>query len=167
MGNSAVRFSAVKRLSPCYSKIGNPNDSSRKMAGIFQFQKHYSFLAVLLFVIEVLIAVYIHDRVIRPYLGDYLVVMMLYCFLRSFIKISVFPACILVLLFSYLVELVQYFHLVEILGLQHSTLVTTVLGNSFEWIDLIAYSAGIATVLFIERVRKQASRVKENEIMRH
>ena len=122
------------------------------MAGIFQFQKHYFILAVLLFVIEIFIAVYVHDRVIRPYLGDYLVVMMLYCFLRSFANISVFPACILVLLFSYLVEFVQYFRLIEFLGLQHSRLATTVLGNSFEWIDLIAYSAGIATVLCIERV---------------
>ena len=151
-GQFSVKVQCGKTLNPGYSKIGNPNDSSRKMAGIFQFQKHYFILGFLLFVIEIFIAVYVHDRVIRPYLGDYLVVIMLYCFLRSFANISIFPACILVLLFSYLVEFVQYFRLIEFLGLQDSRLATTVLGNSFEWIDLIAYSAGIATVLCIERV---------------
>jgi Protein of unknown function (DUF2809) len=137
------------------------------MTNILKFQKQYFILAVQLFAIEILIAVYIHDRVIRPYLGDYLVVIMLYCFLKAFANISVFPACILVLLFSGMVEFMQYFQLIEFLGLQHSRLAATVLGNSFEWIDLIAYSAGIATVLFIERVRTPASRVKEHNVSRH
>ncbi|WP_092559518.1 hypothetical protein [Anaeromicropila populeti] len=33
--------------------------------------------------IEVLIARYVHDTVIRPYIGDVLVVIVLYCLVRS------------------------------------------------------------------------------------
>jgi len=118
---------------------------------MFRFQWKYFILSVLLFFVEVLIAVYMHDQIIRPYGGDLLVVMLLYCFVKSFLKISVMKAAILVLLFSYLIEFLQYLNLIEFLGLQESRLANIVMGNYFEWIDLIAYTVGIAIVLLIEK----------------
>jgi hypothetical protein len=122
------------------------------------FNKRYFLLVLLLFVIEVLIALYAHDPIIRPYIGDLLVVILLYCFLKAFVKIRVLPAAIGVLGFSYVIETLQYFNLVDRLGLGHSSLARVVIGSSFEWIDLIAYTAGIAIVLIIEsrRTRKPA-----------
>lgn len=121
---------------------------------MFTFNKRYLLVAVLLFIIEVLIAAYVNDAFIRPYVGDYLVVILLYCFVRSFVKLPVVPLAIGVLLFSYTIEVLQYFNLVDHLGLRHSRLAVIVIGSSFQWIDLVAYTAGIATVIAIEKYRK-------------
>ncbi|HEX2846920.1 MAG TPA: DUF2809 domain-containing protein [Chitinophagaceae bacterium] len=121
---------------------------------LFRFNKTYFLLAVLLFVIEVLIALYMHDRIIRPYVGDLLVVILLYCFVRAFVNISPAKTAIGVLLFSYLIEVLQYLKLVKLLGLQHSRVANVVIGNSFEWIDLIAYTVGVVIVLAFERLQK-------------
>ncbi len=118
-----------------------------------QFNKNYFTLAVLLFLIEVLIAVFLHDRIIRPYIGDLVVVILLYCMLKSFVTISIWKASISVLVFSFVIETLQYFHVVRLLGLQHSKLANTIIGNSFHWLDLVMYFTGILIVLLIERSR--------------
>ena len=105
---------------------------------------------MLLFVTEIAIAMYVHDDFIRPYFGDFLVVILLYCFVKSFIKFSVLAATNIVLIFSFGIEIAQYFNMVEKLGLQHSKIARVVLGNSFAWMDLLAYVLGILTVIGIE-----------------
>jgi hypothetical protein len=87
---------------------------------MFQFSKRYFILTVLLFITEVLIAVFVHDQFVRPYVGDYLVVMLIYCFFRAFIKASILQVAIFTLIFSYAIETLQYFNLVGMLGLQDS-----------------------------------------------
>ena len=122
------------------------------MAGILKFKPQYFVLAVILFFIEVLIAVFIDDRFIRPYFGDFLVVILVYCFLRSFIDLPVRTLALSALIFSYIVEALQYFNLVGRLGLQDSKIAKTVMGSSFEWTDLLAYTLGIILVLYVEKV---------------
>jgi hypothetical protein len=117
---------------------------------MFGFQKRYFLLFVALFLIEVCIALFVQDRIIRPYVGDYLVVIMLYCFTRTFIKISVWPAAIGVLLFAYLIEILQYLDIVSLLGLQNNQVAKTVIGYHFEWIDMLAYTLGIITVIVVD-----------------
>ena len=118
---------------------------------MFKFQWKYFVLAILLFLAEVLIAYYMHDKIIRPYVGDLLVVILIYCFIKSFVNISVTKAAIFVLLFVYVIELLQYLNMIKFLGLQKSRMANIVLGNYFEWIDLVAYTAGIAIVILIEK----------------
>lgn len=117
---------------------------------MFQFNKKYFALTILLLIVEVLIALYIHDSFFRPYYGDFLVVIFLYCFLKAFVKIAVWRAAIIVLLFSFFVEFTQYLNLITLLGLQKSGLAKTVLGTSFSWEDLVCYTAGILFVIIIE-----------------
>jgi Rad3-related DNA helicase len=88
-----------------------------------------------------------------PYVGDFLVVILLYCFLRSFLTIPVLPTAIFVLVFSYTLEVLQYFNLVERLGLQKYKLARIVIGTSFEWIDLLAYTLGVLFVLSLEKTK--------------
>ena len=52
------------------------------------FNLKYFLFALALFMIEVLIALFVHDSFIRPYLGDFLVVILIYCAVRTFIKAS-------------------------------------------------------------------------------
>ena len=71
---------------------------------IFQFSKKYFIFSLSLFGVETAIALYAKDRIIRPYGGDFLVVILLYCILRCFTHLSVNRTCIIVLLFSYCVR---------------------------------------------------------------
>ena len=117
---------------------------------MLKFNKRYFALAILIFVVEVLIALYVHDRIVRPYIGDVLVVILIYCFLKSFLDLSVSTAAIGVLLFSFGIEILQYFNIVTVLGLEDSKLARVVVGTSFAWMDLVAYVAGILAVLLAE-----------------
>ena len=125
------------------------------MCKILKFKRLYFIFTILLFIIEVLIALYVHDRIVRPYIGDVLVVILIYCFLRSFLDISVFSAAIATLLFAYLVEIGQYFNMVIVLGLQECKIARIVIGNSFGWIDLVAYTLGVGLVFAIEKIVSQ------------
>ncbi|WP_373513520.1 DUF2809 domain-containing protein [Persicitalea sp.] len=115
------------------------------------FNKKYFLLTITLFLIEVFIALYVHDNFIRPLFGDFLVVILVYRFIRSFLQISVIAAAISALLFSYFVEIAQYFNMVEVLGLQKSRLARTVIGTSFAWEDIVAYTLGIVFVILVEK----------------
>ena len=117
---------------------------------MIKFRAFYLVVAVILFLIEVFIALYVHDEIIRPHIGDLLVVILIYYFLSAFINISFWWMALFVLLFSYLVETLQYFNLVKILGLQHSRLARIVIGTSFSWLDILCYTVGIFIVILIE-----------------
>jgi hypothetical protein len=118
---------------------------------MFTFRKIYFVFFIILFIIEVLIALYAHDNFVRPYIGDVLVVILLYCFVKSFIKLPVTPVAIGVLIFSFLIEILQYCNIVDRLGLGHSKLARTVIGTSFAWEDIWAYIAGFIVILVAER----------------
>ena len=127
------------------------------MSNQLTFNLKYFAFAILIFIVEVLIALYAHDQIIRPYVGDILVVILIYCFVKSFFNFSVFITAMGVLGFSFLIEFSQYCNIIEKLGLQHSKLANTVMGNSFAWIDIAAYIVGIVVVLLIEKmVNKKA-----------
>jgi hypothetical protein len=121
------------------------------MRRLLKFNWLYFVLTVLIFGIEILIAKYAHDQIIRPYVGDFLVVMLIYCFIKSFLDSPVFITALSVLIFSYVVETLQYFHIVTRLGLQNSRIAKTIMGTSFEWTDLVAYTIGIAVVIYLEK----------------
>ena len=119
---------------------------------MFVFRKNYFLLTIILLFTEICIAVFINDRFIRPYLGDFLVVILLYCFVRSFFNVPVNQTAIGVLIFAFVIEGLQYIQLVNILGLQDSKLASVVLGNSFSWMDMLTYVLGIALVMAYEIV---------------
>lgn len=115
------------------------------------FNKNYFSLAILFFCIEVLIALFVNDSFIRPYLGDVLVVILIYCFLKSFLQLPVLTVALFVLIFSFTIEFLQFLNIVEKLHLEKSKIARTVIGTSFSWIDLLTYIVGIAIVLVVEK----------------
>jgi hypothetical protein len=119
----------------------------------FKFSFTYSILAIIFFITEVFIALYMHDTVIRPYGGDFLVVMLIYCFVKSFMNTPVMATAIGVLLFAYAVEISQYFHLVNVLGLERSSLAKALMGTSFSLIDLLMYTLGTMAILITEHLK--------------
>jgi uncharacterized protein DUF2809 len=117
------------------------------------FNKCYFLLMLLLLCIELYIGIYMHDSMIRPYGGDFFVVILLYCLIKSFIDLPVLLTAAWVLIFAYAVEVSQYFHLINLLGLQNSKIATILMGTSFSFIDLGTYTLGILLVVLTENLR--------------
>lgn len=109
----------------------------------------YLLLTVFIFLIEVLIATVLKDIFfVRAYLGDAIVVILLYTFVKSFILIDNQKLILGIFIFSCMVEFAQYFNIAEKLGFQPGSLMYIVIGNSFSWIDILCYAAG-CLVLYI------------------
>ncbi|GHV60159.1 membrane protein [Bacteroidia bacterium] len=102
----------------------------------------YLLLTVFLFGIETLIALFIHDHFIRPYMGDVLVVILVYCFVRIFVPAGCRYLPLYVFVFACLIEYLQYLNIVERLGLSGNAVARTVLGTSFDWQDILCYGVG-------------------------
>ena len=121
---------------------------------MFKFEKDWCYLAGSLLCVEVFIAAFLHDGIIRPYVGDLLAVVFLYCLVKSFAAVPTGPTVVGVLLFAYGLEALQYVHLLAHLGLEHSRLAAVVLGSHFEWIDLLAYTLGAGLIVAAEKGRQ-------------
>ena len=115
------------------------------------FKKKYFILTILLFLTEIFIALYVKDSIIRPFGGDFLVVILIYCFLKTFWKQSAEIIAVAVLIFSYGIEIAQYFKIVELLHLQGNKLARIIIGTSFHWLDLLAYTLGVMTAYFFDK----------------
>ena len=118
-----------------------------------KFSFFYFVGTIFLFTTEVFIGRYMHDDLIRPFGGDFLIVLLMYCFIKSFFDTPVLITCIFVLLFAYAVEISQYFHLVYALGWGASPVAKALMGTSFSFIDLIMYTLGICAVLIAEHLK--------------
>lgn len=119
----------------------------------FKWNTKFFLLGIMLTMVEVFIALYVRDSFIRPFFGDVLVVLVLYCFLRS-IVISPYTIWI-VTIFSMFVELTQLLPLVDVLGI-HNRAIRILLGTTFDWFDLLAYGiAGVAIYFWERKMNKQ------------
>jgi hypothetical protein len=110
------------------------------------------FIFLIILIIEILIALYIKGGFIRHVFGDYLVVLMLYYFFRSFIKLKPIYTALLTLCIAYIIEFLQFINIIEILNIKQHTVTTLILGTTFSIHDLIAYTLGFLTIIFIEKI---------------
>lgn len=124
---------------------------------IFTFRLPYFLIATFLFVTEVVIAIYFKDDFIRPILGDFLVVILIYAFLMTFLKTSWRRLAIAVLLLAYTIEILQYINIMALLGVSHNTFTRMVLGTTFTWEDMVAYTLGISFVWWFEVLAERKS----------
>ncbi len=83
-----------------------------------------------------------NDAFIRPFGGDVLVVVLIYAFLRIFLKTNYKKLALGVLIFSFIIEFLQALRYVNWLGLQDSKFWSIVLGTYFSVYDLLAYFVG-------------------------
>ena len=114
------------------------------------FYKHYALLAIGLFLLELGIALYVHDQLIRPWIGDMLVVILLFALCRSVIRANHYLLSLAVLLFAYAIEIGQYFNLVARLGLEQNRLARVVIGATFDLHDLLAYTVGALLICLVQ-----------------
>lgn len=118
------------------------------------FNKGYFLITILLFSVEVLIALFVDDALVRPFVGDALVVVLIYCFLRIFLNVNYLKIAAGVLLFAFVIEILQYFDYVKLLGLENNRILSVALGRTFELLDFVAYFTGFLLILFFEKIRQ-------------
>ncbi|WP_338356725.1 DUF2809 domain-containing protein [Yeosuana marina] len=115
-----------------------------------RFNKTYVIITIVLFITEALIAIYLKQGFIRHTFGDFLVVILIYCFFKSFIPNNHFKIAMLVLAFAFLIEFLQLVNILEMFNLQNNHLVKLILGSTFQISDVVAYTLGILTVIIFE-----------------
>lgn len=114
------------------------------------------FLAFLLFLtIEILIALFIHDQFVRPYIGDVLVVVVLYFLVRVLLPEGYIWLPAFLFVFATGVEILQYFNLVELLGLSGNKFMRVLLGSVFDVKDIVCYGVGGAVLQMWELFKRE------------
>lgn len=115
-----------------------------------KLRRRYALIFLILLAVEVCIALFVHDRFIRPYVGDVLVVVVLYAFLRILLPTGRPWLVWAVTAFACCVELGQAVGLVDLLGLGHIRFFRVLLGTTFDWADLGCYCVGGGLILLVE-----------------
>ncbi len=125
-----------------------------------KFSVKYFLITILIFLIEVLIATVLKDNFfIRAYLGDVIVVMLLYTFVKSFFIVDKTRLIVGIFVFSCLIEFAQFFNIAEKLGFQHGSLMYIVIGNSFSWIDILCYAVGCAILYILVKIQEKIKKL--------
>lgn len=119
------------------------------------FHPYYFAAFYTLLLIEIAIALLLKDGFIRHTFCDFLVVILLYCFIKSFLDIKPIILALIVLLIAFTIEFLQLANILDYLNLKDNKLIATVFGTSFSIQDLIAYTLGavfsISTDLIINK----------------
>ncbi|UOU99274.1 DUF2809 domain-containing protein [Chryseobacterium daecheongense] len=103
---------------------------------------------------EVIIATKLeHIFFVRAYLGDVIVVILLYTLIKSFVKVNNQKLIFCIFVFSCLVEFAQYFSMAEKLGFFPGSLMYIVIGNSFSWIDILCYATGCVLLYLYVKIK--------------
>ena len=117
----------------------------------------YLIITIILLAIEVFIALYVRDAFIRPYIGDMLVVILIYTFVRIIIpeKIRLLP--LYIFLFAAGVEVLQYFDVVRLLGLDGNRFMSILIGSVFDIKDIACYGVGCLLLGIYEYWKRKKS----------
>jgi len=118
----------------------------------FKISIKYLLTFIVLFLVETLIALYVNDRIVRPYVGDILVVILVYAFVKMFLSGKIRFIAAYVFLFAVLVETAQYFNITALLHLSSNEAASTIIGTSFDWFDIVCYGIGCSIVALWERL---------------
>jgi len=111
----------------------------------------YFLLALIILLIEIAIAKYMSGWV-RSYLGDVLVIVLLYSAIMSMAALNKRPVVLFTLIIAFAIEFGQYFKLVELLGFAPDSMAYIILGNTFSVDDLGCYAVGAMLILLFEHV---------------
>ena len=112
----------------------------------------YALLFLTVLLSEILIALFVNDNFVRPYVGDMLVTVLICSFFRVFIPKGAKLLPVYVFLFASAVEICQYFDIVKLLGLENNTFFSVLLGRTFSVADILCYAAGCLAFIGLEKL---------------
>ena len=117
----------------------------------------WAVIGVIILAIEIYIAIFIKGGFIRHYIGDVLATAMLYAFGRAIFRVSPINLAIFVFVISLFIEALQYFKILELLGVK-SSILRIIFGGTFDWTDIICYLAGCILAYMFENLSMQKSK---------
>lgn len=120
--------------------ILSPTDASRSEY-CWDARMNWAMIGAAILAFEIFIAIYAKDGFIRYYLGDVLAAAMLYAFGRAAFRLPPKILALAVFTLSLVIEITQYFKVLEILGVQNYAL-WIIFGGTFNWTDIICYAIG-------------------------
>lgn len=120
--------------------ILSPTDASRSEY-CWDARMNWAMMGIAILAFEICIAIYAKDGFIRYYLGDVLAAAMLYAFGRAAFRLPPRILALAVFTLSLVIEIAQYFKVLEILGVQNYAL-WIIFGGTFDWTDIICYAIG-------------------------
>ena len=130
------------------------HNNSVKMLQYKKERLFYLIAFAVLCVTVTFIALFVHDSFVRPYLGDAIVVIEVYCFVRIFLPKKVRLLPLYVFLFAVAVELLQLADILSLLHLAQYEILHVLVGTVFSWWDIVCYAAGCALLGLWEVFRK-------------
>lgn len=105
-------------------------------------RRNYALATILLFLVELTIALKVHDQFVRPFLGDALVVILLYCGLQTVFLKPPPKMALACLLFACTIETLQAIDFAAYLGADRYPWLSVLLGRTFSPWDYLAYTFG-------------------------
>jgi len=124
----------------------------------------YLAMMVVLLAVEILIALFVHDRIVRPFIGDSLAVMLVYCALRAMTRLRERTAVATALVIAVAIEVGQLVGVLDLLGLRTNGLATMLLGTGFDPTDFLAYGGGALCAMAAEAIFSGAAQARAGRV---
>lgn len=115
----------------------------------------YLIAALVILAAEIFIGVCVRDDFFRPYFGDVLVVILIYCAIRVVFPTGIKLLPLYVFIFALMVEFLQLANIVDLLGIPRTSIVAIMVGTSFSFIDIICYAVGCEIIYITELIIKK------------
>ncbi len=119
---------------------------------------------ILLYLTEAIIAMHTSGW-IRGYIGDVLVIPLLYCLIQMFTNAlpRILPVCLFGL--GCLAEFLQFIRIHDILGIPEGTPFGIIIGTRADWIDILCYAVGtlgiLASIHIAKHIRRQKGEIHD------
>jgi len=120
---------------------------------MFQFNVKYFSINLFLLAALIVIAVFVKELFLQSYISDVLIIFWFFFLLKSFLKVANYELAHYALLFAFVLEIAQFYQVIELLELQDNKIAQMALGSAFDWFDLLAFAVGWLVILVIESNR--------------
>ena len=125
----------------------------------YQYKIKYFNIFLLFLFVEIFIAIFVEGRFIRPYLGDILVVVLVYFFIKIFILNKIKFLSIYVFVFAVFVEFLQYINIVDILHLANINFFKILIGTTFDIKDIFCYFLGSIPLFILDLLIRRKNEI--------
>ena len=116
------------------------------------------FLAILHFLIcLIIVKVFRYSGFIRGFLGDVFFMGLMFYSLKSIYDFNKEKLLLNLLFLAYIVEISQYFKMLEYFNLSNNAFLKLLFGATFDVMDLVAYSIGtffVWSTLYFQKIKK-------------
>ncbi len=120
-----------------------------------QSRQKYLLIFLLFLAIEFFIAIFVKDKFIRPYVGDVLVVFVLYFFIKICTLDKIKYLSIYIFIFSVFTEFLQAINIIDILGLANIKFFRILIGTTFDFKDIFCYFLGSIFLFYLDFKRRK------------